>query len=53
MIFFENMISALYGEATLGGVEKYFLTFERKENFQISFQTAPVTICGRVGIGCS
>ena len=27
MIFFENMISALYGEATLGGVKKYFLTF--------------------------
>ena len=27
MIFFENMISALYGEATLEGVKKYFLTF--------------------------
>ena len=26
-IFLKNMISALYGEATLGGVKKYFLTF--------------------------
>ena len=58
MIFFENMISALYGEATLGDVKKYFFNIchvavTKKTNFQISFQTEPVTICGRVGIGCS
>ena len=43
MIFFENMISAgLYGEATLGGVKKYFfnichVAITEKTNSQISF----------------